>query len=94
MKRLLLLYVLKHAVNSCGHKTLNLYLGAIIKQVEWDSSKEMEKLSNDLDAHIADVRNAKLSDLCTLHEVTDRSKNSFEVFTFLIDQLLRYAPLV
>nr|XP_043638336.1 protein ROOT HAIR DEFECTIVE 3-like [Erigeron canadensis] len=42
--------------------------GAIIKQSGWDTSKEKEKLSKDLDAHIANVRNTKLSDLSTLYE--------------------------
>ncbi|KAI3678728.1 hypothetical protein L6452_38031 [Arctium lappa] len=42
--------------------------GAIIKQSEWDSSKVRDKLSQDIDAHIADVRNAKLSDLSTQYE--------------------------
>ncbi|KVH94233.1 Root hair defective 3 GTP-binding, partial [Cynara cardunculus var. scolymus] len=41
---------------------------AIIKQSEWDSSKVRDKLSEDIDAHIADVRNAKLSDLSTQYE--------------------------
>lgn len=43
--------------------------GAMIKQVEWNSSKDREKLSRDLDAHIDGVQNLKLSDLSTLYEV-------------------------
>nr|GEW29119.1 protein root hair defective 3-like [Tanacetum cinerariifolium] len=42
--------------------------GAMIKQVEWNPSKDREKLSRDLDAHIDGVRNSKLSDLSTLYE--------------------------
>ncbi|KAJ9565100.1 hypothetical protein OSB04_001066 [Centaurea solstitialis] len=42
--------------------------GAIIKQSEWDSSKVRDKLSQDIDAHIADVRNAKLSALSSQYE--------------------------
>ncbi|PWA50185.1 root hair defective protein [Artemisia annua] len=42
--------------------------GAMIKQVEWNSSKDREKLSRDLDALIDGVRNSKLSDLSTLYE--------------------------
>ncbi|KAJ0519970.1 putative P-loop containing nucleoside triphosphate hydrolase [Helianthus annuus] len=42
--------------------------GAVVKQADWDPSKEREKLSLDLDAHISDVCNAKLSDLSTQYE--------------------------
>ncbi|KAL1533455.1 Cell wall protein rhd3 [Salvia divinorum] len=41
---------------------------AQIGQTNWDSSKVREKLKQDIDAHIAVVRAAKLSDLTTLFE--------------------------
>ncbi|KAK1437364.1 hypothetical protein QVD17_03155 [Tagetes erecta] len=60
------------AARNCKASILKLFdvqcEGTVIKQAEWDSSKEREKLSHDLDAHIADVHNAKLSDLSTLYE--------------------------
>ncbi|KAK9055661.1 hypothetical protein SSX86_026746 [Deinandra increscens subsp. villosa] len=42
--------------------------GAIIKQADWDTSKVRAKVSQDIESHIADVRNAKLSDLTGLYE--------------------------
>ncbi|XP_057797183.1 protein ROOT HAIR DEFECTIVE 3 [Salvia miltiorrhiza] len=41
---------------------------AQIGQTNWDSSKVREKLRRDIDAHVAAVRAAKLSDLSTLFE--------------------------
>ncbi|KAF5810436.1 putative P-loop containing nucleoside triphosphate hydrolase [Helianthus annuus] len=41
---------------------------AIIKQADWDTSKVRAKVSQDIDSHISDVRNAKLSDLTALYE--------------------------
>ncbi|XAR49943.1 hypothetical protein NMG60_11004129 [Bertholletia excelsa] len=41
---------------------------AIIQQANWDSSKVREKLRRDIDAHVAAVRAAKLSELTTLYE--------------------------
>ncbi|KAK6148720.1 hypothetical protein DH2020_016245 [Rehmannia glutinosa] len=42
--------------------------GADIDQANWDSSKVREKLRRDIDAHIASVREAKLSELTTMYE--------------------------
>ncbi|XP_076896400.1 protein ROOT HAIR DEFECTIVE 3-like [Bidens hawaiensis] len=42
--------------------------GAIIKQADWDTTKVRVKVSQDIESHIADVRNAKLSDLIALYE--------------------------
>lgn len=41
---------------------------AHIGQTNWDSSKVREKLRRDIDAHVAEVRAAKLSDLTTVFE--------------------------
>ncbi|CAL5375945.1 unnamed protein product [Camellia sinensis] len=41
---------------------------AIIEQANWDSFKVREKLRRDIDAHVATVRAAKLSELATLYE--------------------------
>ncbi|GFZ04266.1 root hair defective 3 GTP-binding protein [Actinidia rufa] len=41
---------------------------ASIQQAHWDSSKVREKLQRDIDAHVAAVRGAKLSELTTLYE--------------------------
>ncbi|XP_077212329.1 protein ROOT HAIR DEFECTIVE 3-like [Tasmannia lanceolata] len=41
---------------------------AAIKQANWDSSKVREKLRRDIDAHVASVRAAKLSELNSLYE--------------------------
>ena len=43
---------------------------AIIDQANWDSSKLRDKLRRDMDAHVASVRVAKLSELTTVYEVT------------------------
>lgn len=43
--------------------------GAIIKQADWDTTKVRVKVSQDIESHIVDVRNAKLSDLIALYEV-------------------------
>ncbi|KAG8388390.1 hypothetical protein BUALT_Bualt02G0120900 [Buddleja alternifolia] len=40
----------------------------VIEQANWDSSKVRDKLRRDIDAHIAAVRAAKLSELTTLYE--------------------------
>lgn len=41
----------------------------VIQQANWDSSKVREKLQRDIDAHVAAVRGAKLSELTNLYEV-------------------------
>ncbi|XP_071901356.1 protein ROOT HAIR DEFECTIVE 3 [Coffea arabica] len=41
---------------------------AIIDQANWDSSKLRDKLRRDMDAHVASVRVAKLSELTTVYE--------------------------
>ena len=46
------------------------YKGVVIKQADWDSSKVRAKVSQDIDSHISDVRDAKISDLTSLYEVT------------------------
>ena len=42
---------------------------AAIQQVKWDPSKVKDKLKRDMEAHVASVRNAKLSELCAKYEV-------------------------
>lgn len=42
---------------------------AVIEQVNWDMSKVRDKLRRDIDAHIASIRAAKLSEIITLYEV-------------------------
>nr|GEV60259.1 protein root hair defective 3-like [Tanacetum cinerariifolium] len=42
--------------------------GVEIKQADWDSSKVRANVSQDIDSHISDVRNAKISDLTSLYE--------------------------
>ncbi|KAG5619278.1 hypothetical protein H5410_019102, partial [Solanum commersonii] len=41
---------------------------AIIDQAKWDSSRVKDKLRRDVDAHIAEVRSAKLTEATTLYE--------------------------
>lgn len=41
---------------------------AIIDQAKWDSSRVKDKLRRDVDAHIAEVRSAKLAEVTTLYE--------------------------
>lgn len=41
---------------------------AIIDQAKWDSSRVRDKLRRDVDAHIAEVRSAKLTEVTTLYE--------------------------
>ncbi|MCD7465819.1 Cell wall protein rhd3 [Datura stramonium] len=41
---------------------------AIIEQANWDSSRVKDKLRRDIDAHIAEVRSAKLAEVTTLYE--------------------------
>ncbi|KAG2658544.1 hypothetical protein PVAP13_1KG302010 [Panicum virgatum] len=41
---------------------------AAIQQVKWDPSKVKDKLKRDMEAHVASVRNAKLSELCAKYE--------------------------
>lgn len=42
---------------------------AAIEQANWDPSKARDKLQRDIDAHVASVRTAKLSELNALYEV-------------------------
>ncbi|KAK4361820.1 hypothetical protein RND71_017061 [Anisodus tanguticus] len=41
---------------------------AIIEQAKWDSSRVRDKLRRDVDAHIAELRTAKLAEVTTLYE--------------------------
>ncbi|AQK96226.1 Protein ROOT HAIR DEFECTIVE 3 [Zea mays] len=41
---------------------------AAIQQVNWDTSKVRDKLRRDIEAHVASVRAAKLSELCAKYE--------------------------
>ncbi|XP_009600674.1 protein ROOT HAIR DEFECTIVE 3-like isoform X2 [Nicotiana tabacum] len=41
---------------------------AIIDQAKWDSSRVRDKLRRDVDAHIAEVRSAKLAEVTSLYE--------------------------
>lgn len=45
------------------------FLDVVIQQANWDSSKVREKLRRDIDAHVAAVCAAKLSELTNLYEV-------------------------
>lgn len=42
---------------------------AVIQQANWDTSKMRDKLRRNIDAHVASVRAAKLSELTALYEV-------------------------
>ena len=42
---------------------------AAIQQVKWDPSKVKDKLKRHIEAHVASVRAAKLSELCAKYEV-------------------------
>lgn len=42
---------------------------AAIEQAQWEPSKYREKLGRDIDAHVASVRAAKLSELIAQYEV-------------------------
>lgn len=42
---------------------------AIVELANWDSSKARDKLHRDIDAHVASVRAAKLSELTSSYEV-------------------------
>lgn len=42
---------------------------AAIEQANWDPFKARDKLRRDIDAHVASVRTAKLSELNALYEV-------------------------
>ncbi|KAL6996332.1 Cell wall protein rhd3 [Sarracenia purpurea var. burkii] len=52
---------------------------AIIRQANWDSSKVREKLRRDIDAHVAAVRVAKLSELTTLFEKVPDYADKFDI---------------
>ncbi|TMW97016.1 hypothetical protein EJD97_006385 [Solanum chilense] len=41
---------------------------AVIDQAKWDSSRVKDKLRRDVDAHVAEVRSAKLAEVTTLYE--------------------------
>nr|XP_018633744.1 protein ROOT HAIR DEFECTIVE 3-like isoform X2 [Nicotiana tomentosiformis] len=41
---------------------------AVIDQAKWDSSRVRDKLKRDVDAHIAEIRTAKLAEVTTLYE--------------------------
>ncbi|OIT20038.1 protein root hair defective 3 [Nicotiana attenuata] len=41
---------------------------AVIDQAKWDSSRVRDKLKRDIDAHIAEIRTAKLAEVTTLYE--------------------------
>ncbi|KAA8540291.1 hypothetical protein F0562_024146 [Nyssa sinensis] len=60
------------AARNCNKSFMTLFdeacEDAIIAQANWDSSKARDKLQRDIDAHVAAVRAAKLSELTTLHE--------------------------
>lgn len=45
------------------------FVDATIEQVDWDTSKIRDKLRRDIDAHLASVRSAKISQLNALYEV-------------------------
>lgn len=41
----------------------------VVEMAKWDTSKVREKLRHDIDAHVASVRAAKLSELTSSYEV-------------------------
>ncbi|XP_077211789.1 protein ROOT HAIR DEFECTIVE 3-like [Tasmannia lanceolata] len=60
------------AAHDCTQYSMSIFnegvADAAIKQANWDSSKVREKLRRDIDAHVASVRAAKLSELYSLYE--------------------------
>ncbi|PWA53266.1 protein ROOT HAIR DEFECTIVE 3 [Artemisia annua] len=60
------------AARDCTEKFMTLfdeqYQDAFIEQGNWNSSKERDKFSSDLDSHITEVRNTKLSELTALNK--------------------------
>lgn len=56
---------------------------ADIDQANWDSSKVRDKLQRDIDAHVAAVREAKLSELTSLYEVRFLPCYLYGFFVFL-----------
>ncbi|PWA72840.1 protein ROOT HAIR DEFECTIVE 3 [Artemisia annua] len=60
------------AARDCRKKFMTVfdeqYQEALIEQGNWDSSKEWDKFTSDLDSHITEVRNTKLSELTALNE--------------------------
>ncbi|CAK7356856.1 unnamed protein product [Dovyalis caffra] len=48
---------------------------AVIEQANWDTSKARDKLRRDIDAHVASVRAAKLSELTSSYEILGKSGN-------------------
>ncbi|CAN4089089.1 unnamed protein product [Withania somnifera] len=60
------------AARECVESLLALFdeecTDAIIDQAKWDSSRVRDKLRRDVDAHIAEVRSAKLAEVTTLYE--------------------------
>lgn len=48
---------------------MHYFVDAIIDQAKWDSSRVRDKLRRDVDAHITEVRSAKLTEVTTLYEV-------------------------
>lgn len=45
------------------------YKDAVVEQAKWDPTKIRDKLQRDIDAHVASVRAAKLSELSAQFEV-------------------------
>ncbi|XP_010542421.1 PREDICTED: protein ROOT HAIR DEFECTIVE 3 isoform X2 [Tarenaya hassleriana] len=60
------------AAHACAQSCMSQFdegcADVVIEQANWDTSKTREKLWRDIDAHIASVRAAKLSELTTLYE--------------------------
>ncbi|KAF3450609.1 hypothetical protein FNV43_RR06698 [Rhamnella rubrinervis] len=60
------------AARDCAQSYMALFdegcADAVIEQANWDTSKVRDKLRRDIDAHIASVRAAKLSELTSLYE--------------------------
>lgn len=45
------------------------FADVVVEKADWDTSKVREKLRRDIDAHVASVRAAKLSELTTSYQV-------------------------
>ncbi|GJZ04833.1 protein root hair defective 3 [Tanacetum coccineum] len=83
------------AARDCTKKFMTLfdeqYQDVIVEQGNWDSSKEQDKFSSDLDSHITEVLNTKLSELTALNKSKTHLHRETEVvvseFSFALSGL-------
>ncbi|XP_075100718.1 protein ROOT HAIR DEFECTIVE 3 homolog 1-like isoform X3 [Nicotiana tabacum] len=57
---------------------------AVIGQANWDPSRIRDKLKRDVDAHIAEVRSAKLAEVTTLYEARSLRTSSPPPYFFVV----------